>query len=262
MFENNKDFHRFEMSNSKKNVRIKALAIGLVLFGFTLSPAHSELSIQEKEPESSVVNQYSILKNSDESSADLHQLVDDLNQRVAANPEDSLAWELLAQIYYNNGYYANAVYAASEATDQGYSTDKLKKILLHSSAMIAEEQLEQNYLTSDVDDEFLKSYQMTLSKIYGEIYVFNYDESLPKPPAPVVKRRSVKANNNVNNQRRNTNIKKVKPVVPKKTIVKQKPKVVPKPAPKSKPVPSSVKPTPVRNSTPKPKDPFSILRQN
>ena len=109
----------------------KALLAGLFIMGSAMSAAHSELVIQEKDPGSSIVNQFATLKNADAKSPQLHQLIANLNQRLAVNPNDSLAWEVLAQIYYNNGYHDYAVYAASEAMDRGQSTAELKNILLN-----------------------------------------------------------------------------------------------------------------------------------
>lgn len=225
---------------------------GLITIGAAMNTAHSELSIQEKDPQSSIVNQYAALKNADAKSPKLHALITDLNQRIALNPKDSLAWEILAQIYYNNGYYAYAVYAASEAVDLGQSTPKLKKILLNSSAIVSESQLKADYLTDEVDAEFLKDYQYALSKIYGEVYGFNYDESLPKPPAPTVKPKANKTKNKASAQRRASVKKKVRAAP-----VKRKPTVKPKPAPKAAPI---KKPTPSKKSNSKATDPFSILR--
>ncbi|WP_367106019.1 hypothetical protein [uncultured Psychrobacter sp.] len=245
------------MNFIKKNIRsiIKpstAILTGLVTMGVAMNTAHSELSIQEKDPKSSIVNQYAALKNTDAKSPKLHALITDLNQRIALNPKDSLAWEILAQIYYNNGYYAYAVYAASEAVDLGQSTPKLKKILLNSSAIVSESQLEAEYLTDDVDAEFLKDYQYALSKIYGEVYGFNYDESLPKPPAPIVKPKAVKTKSKISAHRR-TPVKKKARSAP----VKKKAAVKPKATPKASPI---KKPTPSKNSNSKATDPFSILR--
>lgn len=248
------------MNRIKKNIKniIKPSTVmltGLITMGAAMNTAHSELSIQEKDPQSSIVNQYAALKNADAKSPKLHALITDLNQRLALNPKDSLAWEILAQIYYNNGYYAYAVYAASEAVDLGQSTPKLKKILLNSSAIVSESQLEAEYLTDDVDAEFLKDYQYALSKIYGEVYGFNYDESLPKPPAPTVRPRTAKAKSKASSQRRAPIKKKVRSApVKKKSVVKPRPK----PAPVKKPS----KPSTPKNNTPKSTDPFSILRQS
>uniref|UniRef100_UPI00356ACD4A hypothetical protein n=1 Tax=Psychrobacter sp. TaxID=56811 RepID=UPI00356ACD4A len=137
--------HRFTMTSIRSNIRVsfrlsKAFLVGLFIMGSAMTTAHSELVIQEKDPGSSIINQFSALKNADAKSPQLHQLVADLNQRVSRNPNDSLAWEILAQIYSNNGYHAYAVYAASEAIDLGQSTAKLKKILLNSSAIVSQSQ--------------------------------------------------------------------------------------------------------------------------
>ncbi|MBH0065064.1 tetratricopeptide repeat protein [Psychrobacter sp. SZ93C1] len=218
----------------------KALLAGLFIMGSAMSAAHSELVIQEKDPGSSIVNQFATLKNADAKSPQLHQLIANLNQRLAVNPNDSLAWEVLAQIYYNNGYHDYAVYAASEAIDQGKSTAELKNILLNSSAIIAQKQLQSGYL-NNVDAAFKKEYQHALSKIAGDIYGFNYDESLPKPPKVV--RRSV--------PKKTSSTKKTAAPIKKKTVVKPKRTYV-------KPV--IQKPTPTRSNTPVSTDPFDILR--
>ena len=218
----------------------KALLAGLFIMGSAMSAAHSELVIQEKDPGSSIVNQFATLKNADAKSPQLHQLIANLNQRLAVNPNDSLAWEVLAQIYYNNGYHDYAVYAASEAIDQGKSTAELKNILLNSSAIIAQKQLQSGYL-NNVDAAFKKEYQHALSKIAGDVYGFNYDESLPKPPKVV--KRSV--------PKKTSSTKKSAAPVKKKTVVKPKRTYV-------KPV--IQKPTPTRSNTPVSTDPFDILR--
>lgn len=232
----------------------QTVLLGLLTVGLTMGTAHSELSIQEKEPQSSMVNRYVALKNADAKSTELHQLIADLNQRVSINPSDGLAWELLAQIYYNNGYYAYAVYAASEAIDLGYKTDKTQKILLNSSAKVSENQLKADYLTEEVDADFIQEYQRALSKIYGEVHGFNYDESLPKPPAPVVRSRAAKSNTTSRAPRR-------APVKKNTRATPVKRKVVPKPVPKAAPVRKPRQSSP-RNNSSKPSDPFSILRQN
>ncbi|WP_352258537.1 hypothetical protein [Psychrobacter sp. TB55-MNA-CIBAN-0194] len=218
----------------------KALLAGLFIMGSAMSAAHSELVIQEKDPGSSIVNQFATLKNADAKSPQLHQLIANLNQRLAVNPNDSLAWEVLAQIYYNNGYHDYAVYAASEVIDQGKSTAELKNILLNSSLIIAQKQLQSGYL-NNVDAAFKKEYQHALSKIAGDVYGFNYDESLPKPPKVV--RRSV--------PKKTSSTKKSAAPVKKKTVVKPKRTYV-------KPV--IQKPTPTRSNTPVSTDPFDILR--
>lgn len=249
--------HRLTMTSIRSNIRVsftlsKAFLAGLFIMGSAMTTAHSELVIQEKDPGSSIINQFSALKNADAKSPQLHQLVTDLNQRVSRNPNDSLAWEILAQIYSNNGYHAYAVYAASEAIDLGQSTAKLKKILLNSSAIVSQSQLQSDYLTDEVDAAFLKEYQYALSKIYGDIYGFNYDESLPKPPAPFVKPRSGRSGTKSKPQPQVSVKKASKPM--KKPAVKKPPR-----PPKVKPV---TKPSPTKKSNAKSTDPFSILRSN
>jgi hypothetical protein len=247
------------MSTIKSNVKpIKAFLIGLVISGSAIGTANSELFIQEKPPVSSIITQYAQLKNANASSAQLQQFIIELNQRVTSNPNDSLAWQVLAQIYYSNGYHAYAVYAASEAIDLGQSTATLKKILLNSSAIVSESQLQADYLTDVMDTEFLKQYQYALSKIYGEVYGFNYDESLPKPPAPVVKPRIAKANKISSPKRRPSKLttKKVKSTATRKQTTLSKPKKVSKPIAVKRPI---NKPT-AKNRGSSSTDPFSILR--
>ncbi|MDN5801860.1 MAG: hypothetical protein L0H34_05095 [Psychrobacter sp.] len=246
------------MTHIKSSIRVsfklpKAFLAGLVIMGSAMTTAHSELVVQEKDPGSSIINQFETLKNADATSPQLHQLIADLNQRLSRNPKDSLAWEILAQIYYNNGYHAYAVYAASEAIDLGQSTAKLKKILLNSSAIVSQSQLQSDYLTDEVDAAFLKEYQYALSKIYGGIHGFNYDESLPKPPA-VIRNKSTKTKNRLKNQRR-ASAKKTSAPIKRKSAVKQPSRQ----APKVKPV---TKPSPTKKSNAKSTDPFSILRSN
>ena len=233
----------------------RAFLAGLLVMGTAMGSAHSELVIQEKDPESSIINQYAVLKTADATSPQLHQLIADLNQRLSHDPNDSLSWEILAQIYHDNGYHDYAVYAASEAIDLGQSTAKLKRILLNSSAIVSQNQLQSGYLTDEVDTKFLKEYQYTLSKIYGEVYGFNYDESLPKPPAPVVKARAVKQKSRSKTKRRTATKRKAAPVK-KRAAVKQKPR----PKPKARPIKRSAKPSPPKSRNPKSTDPFSILR--
>lgn len=250
----NNSEHRLTMTSIKSSIKVsiklpKAILVGMLIMGSAMGTAHSELVIQEKDPGSSIINQYAKLKNADAKSPQLHQLIADLNQRLSRNPNDSLAWEVLAQIYYNNGYHAYAVYAASEAIDLGQSTAKLKKILLNSSAIVSQSQLQSGYLTDEVDADFLKEYQYALSKIYGEVYGFNYDESLPKPPAPVVKPRTVKNKTKSKNQRR-ASVRKQAAPVKRKAVVKQKPAA-------SKPVKQQSAP---RKTTPVSTDPFKNVR--
>lgn len=244
------------MIRIKSNIKVsfklpKAIVAGIVIIGSAMSTAHSELVIQEKDPSASITNQFAALKNTDMKSPQLHQLMTELNQRLARNPKDSLAWEILAQIYFDHGYYAYAVYAASEAIDLGQSTAKLKKILLNSSAVVSQNQLQSDYLTDEVDAAFLKEYQHALSKIYGDIYEFNYDESLPKPPPPIVKPKRAKPKA----QYRAPAKRQTKPAK-RKAAVKQ----APRPAPKAKPVYKPAKQSSPRNNNGKSADPFSILR--
>lgn len=239
-------------NNIKSRFKLpKAFLAGVLVMTAAMSAAHSELVIQEKDPGSSVINQFAALKDADAKSPQLHQLIADLNQRLARNPKDSLAWEILAQIYYNNNYHAYAVYAASEAIDLGQSSAKLKKILLNSSAIVAQSQLQSDYLTDEVDNEFIKEYQHALSKVYGEIYGFNYDESLPKPPPPVVKPNRPKKQK----AQRAAAVKK-----PATTTKRKKPKTQPPRPQKVKPAPKPTKPSPTQKSNATSTDPFSILR--
>ncbi|MGO1782151.1 MAG: hypothetical protein ACTIKO_06440 [Psychrobacter sp.] len=193
--------------------------------------------IQEKNPGSSIVNQFATLKDANAQSPELHQLIADLNQRLAVNPSDTLAWDILAQIYYNNGYHDYAIYAASEAIDRGKSTATLKSILLNSSIIVAQKQLQTGYL-NNVDAASKIEYQHTLSKVAGNIYGFNYDESLPKPPPKPIRRSNP---------------------TPPKPIKRSKPAPTP-----SKPTRStSPKPTvsqPASNNTPVSTDPFKNVR--
>lgn len=244
-------------SLSYKTMLNKTIFISLLIMGATIGTAHSELSIAEKNPQSSVINQYASLKNANPRSAELHQLVADLNQRVSINPKDALAWELLAQIYYNNGYHTYAVYAASEAIESGYSTAKIKKILLNSSAIVSKGQLQADYLAGEIDEDFLKEYQLALSKIYGEVHGFNYDESLPKPP--VVRPRAVKAKSTSSSRSRPAASKKAykAPVKQRAKPIKKRRVVKPKPAPVRRATP---KPAPKSKSNSRPSDPFSIVR--
>ncbi len=238
-------------SNIKVSIKLKAILAGLIIMGSVMETAHSELVIQEKDPGSSIINQYAKLKNADARSPQLHRLVSDLNQRLSANPDDSLAWEILAQIYYSNGYHADAVYAASESIELGHSTSKLKNILLNSSAIVSKKQLQSDYLTDEVDADFLKEYQYSLSKIYGDIYGFNYDESLPKPPAPVIKPRAVKNKTKARNKRR-TSVKKKAAPAKRKVAVKQR---------RAPAIPIKKRSTP-KNNTPVSTDPFKNVRSN
>lgn len=250
MLQSNNHYHWSAMRNFKIS---KAAVTGLIIMCSAIGTAHGELSIQEKEPEASVINRYATLKNADANSTQLHQLIAELNQKVSSNPNDSLAWELLAQIYYNNGYHAYAVYAASEAMEHGYSTPKLKKILLNSSAIISQSQLQADYLTDDVDQAFLKEYQFSLSKIYGEVYGFNYDESLPKSAAPIVRPKAKASSKTSRSKPAN---KRVNTTPKRRAVVQPKSRPLPRVTPAKKPA----SPSPSRNSGSSTTDPFKILR--
>ena len=239
-------------SNIKVNFKLtKTLTAAALIIGLAMNTAHSELVIQEKDPSASIINQFDTLKNSDAKSPQLHQFVKELNQRVTRNPSDSLAWEILAQIYYEHDYHAYALYAASEAMNLGQSTANLKKILLNSSAVVSQNQLRSDYLTDEVDEMFLKEYQYALSKIYGDVYGFNYDESLPKSLAPIVKPKKAKVKNKSRSRSRTVAKRQAKPVK-QKAAIKRPSRQVPKakPANQSSPKSSNAKST----------DPFSILR--
>lgn len=239
-------------SNINVNFKLsKAIMAGVFIIGSAMSTAHGELVIQEKDPSASIINQFDALKKSDAKSPQLQQFVTELTQRLARNPSDSLAWEILAQIYYDNGYQEYAVYAASEAMDLGQSTAKLKKILLNSSAALSQSQLQSGYLTDEVDAAFLKEYQYALSKVYGDLYGFNYDESLPKPP--VVRPRATRA---ISKSKAQPRVAVRKQVTPTKKAVKQPPRQTPK----AKPINKPAKPSSPRTSNAKSTDPFSILR--
>lgn len=239
---------------------VKTALAGLAVIVTLAGSAHAELIIQEKDPSASIINRYEVLKDADYTSLELHQLVDDLNQRVANNPKDTLAWEILAQIYYSNGYDLYALYAASEAIDQGYSTNTLEKILLDSSMAVSQSQLQSGYLGEEVDQSFVTEYQYALSKIYGEVYDFNYDESLPKPPPPVLRKRTSPTRAH-KAPRRATRpaIKTPVRVTPPRTRRVEPPK--PRARPVRRPTPAR---QPTRRAPPKPvarpNDPFGILR--
>lgn len=240
-------------SNIKVNFKLsKAIMAGVFIIGSAMSAARGELVIQEKDPSASIINQFDALKKSDAKSPQLQQFVTELTQRLARNPSDSLTWEILAQIYYDNGYHEYAVYAASEAMDLGQSTAKLKKILLNSSAALSQSQLQSDYLTDEVDAAFLKEYQYALSKVYGDLYGFNYDESLPKPPV-VRPRATTRA---ISKSKAQPRAAVRKQVTPTKKAVKQPPRQTPK----AKPINKPAQPSSPRTSNAKSTDPFSILR--
>ena len=229
----------------------KTVLTGVLIASIAVSTAQAELSIQEKNPQDSVINQYASIKNKDTSSLELRNLAIALNQRVANNPKDSSAWEVLAQIYYSNNYHVYAVYAASEAIDLGNSNAELQKILLNSSAMVAKRQLQANYLADDIDEAFVTEYQHALSKIYGEVHGFNYDESLPKPPVVRVKPRA----STPSRPRRNT-------TTPSRSAATPSTRRAATPA-RAKPVPvkRTASPAPAVNKSASSTDPFANLRQ-
>lgn len=243
-------------SNTKVNFKLtRTMTAGVLIMWLTMNTSHSELVIQEKDPSASIMNQFEMLKNSDAKSPQLRQFVTELNQSVTRNPSDSLAWEILAQTYYNNDYHAYALYAASEAIDLGHSTAKLKKILLNSSAVVSQDQLQSDYLTDEVNEVFLTDYQYALSKIYGDIYGFNYDESLPKSSAPFVKPKKAKVKNKSRSRKRTVAKRQAKPV--KQKAARKRPS---RQVPKTKPVNKLANPSFPKNSNAKSTDPFSILR--
>lgn len=258
-FHTNNYEHRLTMISIKSNIKVsfklpKAIITGAFIIGTAMSAAHSELVIQEKDPSTtnSTSNQFNALKNADIRSLQLHQFIAELNQRLTGNPKDAVAWAQLAQIYYDHGYHDYAVYAASEAVDLGQSTPEMKKILLNSSALISQKQLQSGYLTNEADPDFVKEYQYALSKIYGDIYGFNYDESLPQP---VIKPRRAKPKTSyrppVKRQAQPSRATSTK----RKAAAKPSPRPVPRAKPVQKPAPSAPK-----NSNSKSADPFSILR--
>lgn len=237
----------------------KSLLLGVAIFGGTMSMAHSELTIEEKDPESSIINRFENLKDAELSDLALHELVNDLNNRLSANPKDSLAWGILAQIYYENGYDDYALYAANEAIDLGYNTTKLKRILLNSSVVVAENQLREDYLVEGVDEDFIKEYQYSLSRIYGEVYGFNYDESLPKAVAPVVRPKAKVSTSTVKRRPVSTARRRAPTPAPKKRVSSPpKPKTTPVARPKVIVKPKS---TTTPKTTGASSDPFKILRQ-
>lgn len=238
-------------------VLVKNIVVTAAISYTTMGVAHSELLIQERNPESSIINQYTNLKNANAGSVQLHQLVAQLNQRVTTNPNDVLAWELLAQIYYDNGYHDYAVYTASEAIDLGTSTAPMKKIILESSAAVSKNQLAANLsMTSKADNEFKEKYRSALSKIYGEVHGFNYDESLPKPIVVPSRNRAVNVRSSRNSSSRAVAAKPT-PKPRQSTPPKARAVTKPKPAPVAVKTPVS-KPATRKSSS---SDPFSILRK-
>lgn len=156
---------------------LRAIFVSATLMGLSLTAVHAE---DGADPTAVLTEKYNALEGAAYESEALHELVDELNQRVHEHPEDFKAWEMLAKIYDYYGDYDYAIYAASEAVNLGYRTDTLKRVLLSSSVSMARDQLQSGYQEGIDDQVFLKNYQAALSSIYGEVHTFNYDESLPK----------------------------------------------------------------------------------
>lgn len=226
------------------NIRAaKAIITGLVIMGAGFSVAHGD----DTSSTSSIMKQYEAIKSSEKRQpSQLYTLVEALNQTITANPKDRFAWEALAKIYYDNGYYTYALYSVSEATKLGESTASLQKILLDSSVQVVSSQLEAGYLNGS-SDKFVNEYKMTLSQIYGNVHGFNYDESLPTPVVRTKKLTNTKpARARSAQKKERTRKKNAAPRRITKTVI-----------PKQK-VPT--KRTPVKPSSSAPTDPFGILR--
>lgn len=234
----------FQLSTDKVPTGLLVISIGMLS---SIGVAHAELSITEKDPESSIVNQYEQYKTSDLDDLSVSSFVDQLNQRVEQNPNDSLAWEMLAKVYYDYGDIDYAVYAASEAIDSGAADNALYSILLTGSTFIAVDQLESGYAQAIDDEAFIEQYQAALSKVYGTIHGFNYNEALPKPVVRSTPARAAKKYTPKKRVTRN-----------KRAAVKPKPKRNVAPKKTSRPV-SKPKPQAPRKTTPS-GDPFKILR--
>lgn len=234
----------FQLSIDKVATGLLVTSIGMLS---NIGIAHAELSISEKDPESSIVNQYEQYKTSDLDALSVSSFVDQLNQRVEQNPKDSLAWEILAKVYYDYGDIDYAVYAASEAIDSGSMDNDLYTILLTGSSFIAADQLEAGYADQIDSEKFINQYQAAISKVYGTMHGFNYNETLPKPVVRKTPSRAVKKYTPKKRVTRN-----------KRAAVKSKPK--PKVASKKRNRPvSKPKPQAPRSTTPS-VDPFKILR--
>ncbi len=123
------------------------------------------------------------LETSSLGNEDVERLVTQLNAYITENPDNLRVWETLAQTYHQYGYLSEALYAAGEAEALGSEAPTIKKILLNDSVSLAEAQIQEGYTVgiTEADAGFVKDYQNALSKTYGNIYQFNYDESLPKP---------------------------------------------------------------------------------
>lgn len=233
-----------QLSTDKISTGLLVMSIGML---GNIGTAHAELSITEKDPESSIVNQYEQYKSSDFDAISVRNFVDELNQRVEQNPKDSLAWEILAKVYYDYGDIDYAVYAANEAIDLGATDIALYSILLTGSSFIAVDQLEAGYAEQINDKQFIEQYQAALSKVYGTMHGFNYNEALPKPVVRSKPARAVKKYTPKKRVSRN-----------KRAVVKPKPKRRVAPKKTSRPV-SKPKPQAPRKKTSS-SDPFKILR--
>ena len=154
----------------------KTLLALVLLLPFQLSHADDVQETSVNEAETAVVETAALKPEK------VEQLVTQLNDYVLTHPEDRRAWETLAQTYYQYGYAEDAVYAAGEAVVLGSDAPYIKQILLLDSVALAESQIQSGYSIglAESDATFLKEYQHALSKTYGDIYGFNYDESLSK----------------------------------------------------------------------------------
>lgn len=218
----------------------KALLALVLLLPFQLSHADDVQETSVNEAETAIVETEALKPK------DVEQLVTQLNDYVLTHPEDRRVWETLAQTYYQYGYSEDAVYAAGEAAVLGSEEPYIKQILLLDSVALAKSQIQEGYSIglTDSDAAFLKEYQHALSKTYGDIYGFNYDESLPKKR--IVRKKY--------SQPRRTTSKKVTRPTPRKatrTTVKRPAKQVtaPRRATRSAPRVSS-----------SPRDPFDVVR--
>lgn len=210
----------------------KALLAFVLLLPFQLSHADDVQETSVNKAETAIVETEALKPK------DVEQLVTQLNNYVLTHPEERRVWETLAQTYYQYGYSEDAVYAAGEAAVLGSDAPYIKQILLLDSVALAKSQIQAGYsiVLTENDATFLKEYQHALSKTYGDIYGFNYDESLPKK-----------------------RIVRKKYSQPRRTA----PKKAPRPTVK-RPAKQVTAPRPVTNRAPKANstsdDPFKILR--
>ena len=243
---------------TKKLTYLVGVSLVISVTGITLANAESidsnsnAVEVEDKVNDTSEIEQqYQLLKDSEANLTELLGLVTELNQIV----DEAEAWEILANVYYDNGYYNYALYAASEAVDLGVESENLQYILLNSSVILAEQQIDNGYLENITDKQFLEQYQAVLSKIYGDIHNFNYDESLPKPVIRA-KKRTHKAKSNKKGYKR----KHYRTAKSTKQPTKSKQRSRTKASQAKKPT-SSKKTNP--SSPPKPKksiDPFILVR--